>query len=152
MLASASTDLLPGHDAGQRPAQRYLSPCLGQSLATADHPGQGWVDAHQDIERLLVLPAHHPFLGDKDPGEEGLVHLFTKLRSGCEVGLVAVLGPSHCPFDDPFDLSQTRFGLGQGTLRGLHVSGDALLLDLQQIEWDGTGVVGVQQLGSFVIE
>ncbi|HVX18380.1 MAG TPA: hypothetical protein VHA73_10145 [Acidimicrobiales bacterium] len=43
---------------------------------------------------------------------------------------------------------------GSGDQGGSRIAffGDALLFSLQQVEWHGTGVVGVQQLGAFVIE
>ncbi|WP_142024418.1 hypothetical protein [Blastococcus colisei] len=91
-----------------------------------------------------------PLVGEKDLLEKGLVVEPADTVAGPAVSLVAVAEQVEgqcqallngfrglrCALQPVLDVGQLR--------------GDAVLFDLQQVDRDGTGVVGLQQLGPFV--
>ena len=58
----------------------------------------------------------------------------------------------QCLVESLFDRSKFSVQPCQRSIRGCHLLGDPLLLPLQLVEWDGSGVVRLKQFVSLTIK
>ncbi|MGF1653358.1 MAG: hypothetical protein ACFCUP_08595 [Actinomycetales bacterium] len=95
---------------------------------------------------MCLDPVVVGLLDDLQSDEECLVQESSDLGTGVPVGPLAVGEEIECEREVALD------GLGVGLcgaqlgLHGLQLAGDAVLFGLEQVEGDGAGVVGLEQL------
>ncbi|WP_063711370.1 hypothetical protein [Nocardia asiatica] len=89
-------------------------------------------------------------LFDVDLLEEGLVEQSPGLGVGGEVGRVAVAGVAECGSEILLDYFQVGPACFESAVNLGKLCGDAVLFGLHQVERHGSGVVGLEQLGTLV--
>lgn len=126
-----------------------VGPCL---LGCSELGGDGDLLAEERFERFGELARDLVGVVDPELLEDGLVELSTQRRAGCEVGAFPVDGEVDGSgevrldrLEADVDRCQSLFGCGQ-------LTGDAVLFDLEEVERDRVGVVGIEELLALVGE
>lgn len=89
------------------------------------------------------------FASDPDLGEERLVELAAGCGAGSDVGGVAVPGEFDRPGNGCFYVVEVGGGHGEEVFGVVDLACDAVLFGLEEVEGDGVGVVGLEQLAAF---
>lgn len=89
---------------------------------------------------------------DEDAFEDGLVELSPLGFGCCVVSGVAVSSQVDGSGDGLVDAGGLLFGGGEGGSCGLDLGVDAGLFGFEEFEWDGVGVVGLEEFGAFGFE
>ncbi len=69
---------------------------------------------------------------------------------GFDVGGVEVAHELECAFEVPLDDVELEFEDAESLFDVVQFAGEALLFAFEQVEWQRTGVVGLEELGSLV--
>ncbi|MEU2869785.1 hypothetical protein ABZ769_11345 [Streptomyces olivoreticuli] len=110
------------------------------------------IGSQQPGERFFQVGSAHLVIDDPEAGEHSLVELPADLRRCAEVQPMSAPAQQKDFVHAAHDRIALHLAALDGLARARHVAGDPLLLGLEQVEWDGIGVTGFQQLLPLVVQ